>query len=176
MASAFSHIAIPAVLYANFKNQAVNFKLLLMASICSVIPDADVIAFKFGISYQSQWGHRGFTHSIVFAVVLACICLLFYRRVNSRPWIVFWFCFISCVSHPLLDMMTNGGLGVALYWPFSEERVFFSFRPIQVSPIGVGRFFTENGFKVMASELMWVLMPSLLWVAIGAGLRRKYSK
>jgi inner membrane protein len=63
MASAFSHIAVSAVLYASFKSETVNFKLLVLAAVCSVFPDIDVIGFKFGITYGSQWGHRGFTHS-----------------------------------------------------------------------------------------------------------------
>lgn len=175
MASAFSHIAIPAVLYAALKSKAVNFKLFLMAAVCSVIPDADVLAFNFGIPYESQWGHRGFTHSFVFALALACLCMLLHRRVNSRPWTVFWICFISCASHPLLDMMTNGGLGVALFWPFSAERLFFPFRPIQVSPIGVGNFFSEKGLNVMTSEFIWVLIPAFVLGAIGAGIRRKHA-
>ena len=175
MASAFSHIAIPAVLYATFKSNAVNFKLFLIGAVCSVIPDVDVIAFKFGIPYESQWGHRGFTHSLVFALVLASLCVLLHRRASSRPWTVFWLCFISCASHPLLDMMTNGGLGVALFWPFSEERMFFPFRPIQVSPIGVSNFFSERGLNVMTSELIWVLIPALIFGAIGAGIRRKHG-
>lgn len=175
MASAFSHIAIPAVLYATLKCKTVNLKLFLLATICAVIPDADVIAFKFGIPYESEWGHRGFTHSLVFALALACISILLHRRLNSRPWTVFWICFISCVSHPLLDMITNGGLGVALFWPFSAERLFFPFRPIQVSPIGVGNFFSEKGLSVITSELIWILIPALVFGVTGAVLRRKYA-
>ena len=64
MASAFSHIAVPALLFASFKSDSVNFKLFLLAAICSVIPDVDVVTFKFGIPYESQWGHRGFTPDI----------------------------------------------------------------------------------------------------------------
>ena len=176
MASAFSHIAIPAVLYAAFKSKTVNFKLFLLAALCAVIPDADVIAFKFGIPYASQWGHRGFTHSIVFALVLASLCVVLYRRLNSRPATVFWLCLIACVSHPLLDSMTNGGLGVALFWPFSTDRLFFPFRPIQVSPIGVGSFFSEAGIKVMASELVWVLLPAMVLGVLGVLWRRKITE
>ena len=79
-------------------------------------------------------------------------------------------------SHALLDAMTNGGLGVALYWPFSLERIFLPFRPIQVSPIEVSSFFTEWGFRVIASELILVLIPALVIGTIGAALRRKYEK
>ena len=31
----------------------------------------DVLAFRYGISYASNFGHRGFSHSFLFAVVLA---------------------------------------------------------------------------------------------------------
>jgi inner membrane protein len=174
MASAFSHIAVPAVLYAVFKSRSVNFKLFLVAALCSIIPDADVIAFKWGIPYESQWGHRGFTHSLVFSVCLAAFLTLFHRQLGSKPWIIFWLCFLSCASHALLDAMTNGGLGVALYWPFSLERVFLPFRPIVVSPIGIESFFSEWGMRVLASELIWVLMPALVIGAAGAVLRRNY--
>ncbi|WP_411726647.1 metal-dependent hydrolase [Methyloglobulus sp.] len=175
MASAFSHIAVPAVLYAGFKSDTVNFKLFLLGAACSVFPDVDVIAFKFGIPYESQWGHRGFTHSLVFALGLASLLSYFHRHLRSKPWIVFWLCFLSCASHAFLDAMTNGGLGVALYWPFSLERIFLPFRPIQVSPIGVSSFFTEWGLRVISSELIWVLIPALTIGTTGAVLRRKYA-
>jgi inner membrane protein len=176
MASAFSHIAVPAVLYASFKSDTVNFKLLLLASACSVIPDVDIIAFRLGIPYQSQWGHRGFTHSLVFALSLAALLTLFHRNLKSTPWAIFWLCFVSGASHAFLDAMTNGGLGVALYWPFSLDRIFLPFRPIQVSPIGISSFFTEWGLRVIASELVWVLLPALVMGTIGAVLRRINTK
>jgi inner membrane protein len=172
MASAFSHIAVPAVLYACFKSETVNARLFVLAGVCSVFPDIDVIGFALGIPYASQWGHRGFTHSLVFALCLASCLSLFHRPLRSKPLPVFWLCFLSCASHAFLDAMTNGGLGVALFWPFSIERVFLPFRPIQVSPIGVSSFFTEWGLRVLASELVWVLLPALVMGAVGAALRR----
>jgi hypothetical protein len=61
-------------------------------------------------------------------------------------------------SHTLLDAMTSGGLGVAFFSPFSNERYFFPWRPIRVSPIGVD-FFGEAGVAVLRSELIWVWIP-----------------
>jgi inner membrane protein len=176
MASAFSHIAVPAVLYACFKSDTINFKLFILAAVCSIFPDIDVVGFNFGVPYESQWGHRGFTHSLVFALCLAFFLTCFHRQLHSKAWAVFLFCFLSCASHTFLDAMTNGGLGVALYWPFSSERLFFSFRPIQVSPIGVGSFFTEWGLRVLASECIWVFIPALVAGTIGALIRRQYGK
>ena len=171
MASAFSHIAVPAVLYARFKCDTVNIRLFLLASVCSVLPDIDVIGFKFGIPYGSQWGHRGFTHSLVFALCLASLLIPFHRKLQSKPRTVFWFCFVSCVSHAFLDAMNNGGLGVDLFWPFSSGRILLPFRPIQVSPIGVGNFFTECGLRVLVSKFVWVLMPALIVGIFGAVIR-----
>lgn len=176
MASAFAHIAVPAVLYAVCKCGSVNSRLFLLAALLAVLPDADVLAFEFEIPYQSQWGHRGFTHSFVFAAAIALLCCAFYTQLRSTRLVVFLFCFVSCASHGLLDALTNGGFGVAFYWPFSVDRLFFPFRPIQVSPIGVGRFFSERGLKVLRSELVWVFMPALALAVAGVLLRKKQER
>ncbi|MBB3060866.1 metal-dependent hydrolase [Microbulbifer rhizosphaerae] len=176
MASAFSHVVIPAVIYAAFKSGSINIRLLVVAAALSVLPDLDVVAFKFGIPYESQWGHRGFTHSLVFSAAISLLVVFFHRKIRSKPLTVFAVCFAASVSHAILDAMTNGGLGVALYWPFSSERIFLPYRPIQVSPIGVGAFFTEKGLRVISSELFWVLIPGLVVGTLGALTRRYRAK
>tara|TARA_Y100000780_G_C13480407_1_gene338286 strand:- start:227 stop:469 length:243 start_codon:yes stop_codon:yes gene_type:complete len=72
--------------------------------------------------------------------------------------------------------MTNGGLGVALFWPYDNDRYFFPFRPIQVSPIGVKAFFSERGLKVLSSELLWVFLPGVLLAVTGTIARLQYLK
>jgi inner membrane protein len=68
--------------------------------------------------------------------------------------------FACTASHPLLDALTNGGLGVALFWPWSDARLFAPWRPIAVSPIGAG-FFSARGLAVLGSDLRWVWLPTL---------------
>jgi inner membrane protein len=72
-------------------------------------------------------GHRGFTHSFPFAALLAALfTFTFFRNNESGFWVIFiFFLFFSTLSHTLLDMLTNGGLGMALFAPFSNERYFF---------------------------------------------------
>ncbi|HVR39947.1 MAG TPA: metal-dependent hydrolase, partial [Thermoanaerobaculia bacterium] len=41
--------------------------------IASILPDADVAGFAFGIPYGSMFGHRGFTHSILFALLASLL-------------------------------------------------------------------------------------------------------
>lgn len=36
----------------------------------SLLPDADVVGFRFGVPYAAPWGHRGATHSLMFPVIV----------------------------------------------------------------------------------------------------------
>ncbi|MBB6522024.1 metal-dependent hydrolase [Pseudoteredinibacter isoporae] len=173
MASAFAHVVVPAVAYVALKSNAIHLRLFILAAVLSILPDADVLAFKLGIPYESQWGHRGFTHSLFFSALIALFCTAFWRRLHSHPVAVFLISFIACASHALLDAMTNGGLGVALYWPFDQERYFLPHRPIQVSPIGIKAFFTERGLRVLSSELIWVFLPGAVIALLAWAFRRR---
>jgi inner membrane protein len=61
------------------------------------------------------------------------------------------------VSHGLLDAMTDGGLGVALLWPWTPQRIFFPWRPIPVAPIGL-HLFSLRGLYVLGWEVL-VFLP-----------------
>jgi inner membrane protein len=43
----------------------------LVGVVCSMLPDIDVIGYRLGVPYGAFWGHRGFTHSVLFACLLA---------------------------------------------------------------------------------------------------------
>lgn len=171
MPTIFSHAIVPVATSLGV-GKLVSRRLLIFSAFCAILPDFDTLAFKFGIPYASQWGHRGFTHSIVFAFLVALMAMFFARKLKSRAWVVFLMSFSAVVSHPLLDMLTSGGLGVALYWPYSNERVFFDYRPIAVSPIGVSNFFTARGWAVLKSEFLWVWLPSVVLMLSLRGIRR----
>ncbi len=68
------------------------------------------------------------------------------------------------VSHPLLDTLTDGGLGCALLWPFSNERFFAPWTPLPVAPIGRA-FLSAEGVRVAVTELVWLapLLAYALW-------------
>jgi inner membrane protein len=75
---------------------------------------------------------------------------------------LFLYFFLCTASHGVLDAMTNGGLGVAFFSPFDTTRYFFPLRPVLVSPIGVSEFFSEYGVWILASEAIWIWLPSCL--------------
>jgi inner membrane protein len=175
MASVFGHVmAATALGYAVFPKQ-VRPATLVLAGFCAFAPDLDVLAFRFGVPYASPWGHRGWTHSVVFALVFGSLMAWLFSRFNKiedprrlLAWLV-----LATLSHPLLDMLTNGGRGVALWWPLSAERIFFPFRPVQVSPISVADFFSPWGLEVLASEVLWIGFPALGLVLLARWRRYK---
>lgn len=175
MCSVLTHPVIPIAVSVCLPEGAVSPKLLFAGAVCSVVADLDVIGFNFGITYDRMLGHRGFTHSIVFAAALGALLAFTLFRDEPHPWLPFSFLILSALSHPLLDMLTNGGLGVALFAPFSNERFFWPWRPVEVSPIGLAAFFSHWGMRVLASELIWVWLPSTALVLTATIFRRYIS-
>lgn len=123
----------------------------------SLLPDLDVIGFAFGVRYGAPWGHRGASHSLVFALGLAAAFTLLAKRIDERSrgprFRLFLWLAVVIASHGLLDALTDGGRGIALLWPFTKERFFAPVRPIPVAPIGI-RFLSPRGLFVALAELV----------------------
>jgi inner membrane protein len=136
----------------------------ILTVLCSVLPDADVLGFPLGIRYEDVLGHRGLSHSLVFAFVLSWIvAFVAFPRLRERwtRFLLFSYFFVVTASHGVLDAMTDGGLGIAFFAPFDNTRYFFPFRPIKVSPIGLS-FFSARGLDVFWSELLWLCIPATI--------------
>ncbi|WP_323788404.1 metal-dependent hydrolase [Psychroserpens sp.] len=147
--------------------------LILLAIVSSILPDADVLAFRFGIPYEHMLGHRGFTHSIAFAILWSVAISFIFSK--TKRFIFFSVLFLATVSHGILDAMTSGGKGVGFLIPFNDERYFFPFRGIKVSPIGIEKFFSEWGAQVLFSEFKYVVVPCILVLSV-VFLTKKYRK
>lgn len=173
MASAFTHAFFALALGRVYASAAeVPARFWLLSALCAVMPDADVIAFVFHIPYGAVLGHRGLTHSLPFALMTATlVVLVFFRGGEFRKGALVVYFFLVTASHGVLDALTDGGLGVAFFAPFDGARYFFPWRPLVVSPIGVGSFFSEWGLAVILSEFVWVWLPSLIVVFVVPALR-----
>ncbi|WP_299114364.1 metal-dependent hydrolase [uncultured Winogradskyella sp.] len=163
MASIFGHVLV-AFTTSKLIDAKSSKLLLFLAIVCAIIPDIDVLAFKFGISYSHPLGHRGFTHSILFALVLSGLLSFLFGK--TRKLIFAIVLFLSTLSHGVLDAMTSGGKGVGFFIPFENSRYFFPFREIRVSPIGIEQFFSEWGMRVVMSELKYIAIPCFIILAI----------
>ena len=175
MPTVFSHPA-PFVCLGLACGRLLSARLLLAGIVCSLLPDADALAFRFNIPYASILGHRGLSHSLAFALALGLAAALIAPLLRSGRKTAFVVCAGAALSHILLDAMTDGGLGVAAFWPFSEARYFLPWRPIEVSPLGLRRFFSARGAEVMLSEITWVWLPCFAAGMFILALRKSLSR
>jgi len=131
-------------------------------SLLSLLPDADVIGFAFGVRYGDPWGHRGATHALAIALAGGLVAFALARIwAQRRPLALGLLVAAVLASHGLLDTLTDGGRGVALAWPLSLERYFAPWRPIPVAPIGLG-FLSKRGLYCAAIELA-MFLPFWAW-------------
>ena len=163
MATIITH-PIPALVLNQFTKDIPSKRSLLMYSVLlTILPDADVIGFGLGIQYEDMLGHRGFTHSILFALVISFLIAKYRLKYTSKNlYIGVLILFLSTISHGLLDGFTNGGLGVGYFIPFDSTRYFFPYTPIEVSPIGIRNFLSMRGLHVLWSEAVLVWVPSTI--------------
>ena len=175
MPTVFSHTVIPLAVGLGLGQKVISTRLLLAGIAASTLPDLDVLAFRLGIAYSDLLGHRGFSHSLLFAIALGLLAALLVRYLKTRSLAAFAFVFLAAASHGLLDMLTNGGLGVAYLWPLSEQRFFFSEQPIQVAPLSLNRLFSNAGLAVAKSELLWVWLPASCTLSALLLVQRKHA-
>ncbi|MFC4636567.1 metal-dependent hydrolase [Dokdonia ponticola] len=106
----------------------VGNKAMLWGAIAGTIPDLDVAARFLTDTITATEMHRGFSHSIVFSVLMAPILGWLVHQIKKRPdvgwqgWakLFFWGLF----THPLLDAFTTWG--TQLFWPFDVRLAFNS--------------------------------------------------
>jgi inner membrane protein len=129
---------------------------MLGLSALSVLPDADFVAFMVGIPYANPFGHRGMTHSLLFAVLVGALVAIG-LRLRRRPVLLdALLATLVVASHGVLDAMTTGGLGVEFFWPVDTRRYFLPWEFIPVAPLGAGML-TARGLSVLLTEAVLFL-------------------
>jgi len=160
---------------AGWSKWPLSGRTLILAWVCSVAADVDTLGFRLGIPYEHWLGHRGLLHGILFAMLLALAA-----AAASRPDPAdrthrigqFQFFFFCAFSHILLDAMSNGGLGVAVFAPFSNHRYFLPWRPLAAVPISIHDLWSRRWFPIIFKELRMLVLPSLaLFIAGRASTR-----
>ncbi len=116
-------------------------KAALWGAVCGTIPDLDVFFRSLVNPIDGALLHRGFSHSIVFAMLVAPIMAyllyrLYKKRFEYKIW--FWLAFASIITHPMLDIFTN--YGTQFFWPFDLRLTFnsvFVVDPLYTLPFGL---------------------------------------
>jgi inner membrane protein len=170
MASAFTHAIVAVTSGKLLGRSQLPARFWVLAVLCAILPDVDSIGFFLGVPYGHPFGHRGFTHSLLFALIIGLVVssLCFPEsRLFSKRWLKMTFVFfLITASHGVLDAMTDGGRGIAFFAPFDNSRQMFPWQPLVVSPIGIRPFFSEWGLRVLVSEALWIWLPCLVLILI----------
>lgn len=172
MPTIMSHAVVPLAAALTLGPHRITRTTMFAGIGIAMVPDLDVISFLLGIDYASQFGHRGASHSLFAAAALAGLITTTLKP--DRWQFVFLFLFASMASHGLLDTLTNGGLGAALFWPMSDARIFAPITPIAVSPIA-HEFFSVQGLWALVSEFFWIWLPASFAVVVARRLARNQS-
>lgn len=181
MPSAFTHIFFAETLgKTSYREQKMPLRFWGVTAVCSVLPDIDILGYYTGIKYGSLLGHRGFFHSLAFALLLAIfVMFLFFPsivRYSRRWWGMLVFFFFVTATHGLLDSMTDKGSGVGFFIPFDNTRYFMPWRPVYASPMRIERIFSWAGLETMSrvllNEIIWIWTPMILVYAVVSIYRR----
>lgn len=170
MASVITHAFSSLILGKALLPKGRPWSFWSLLIIGAILPDVDILTFSLGYSYEHILSHRGFTHSLFFALFLSLIVLgvtnIEAPRLSWEWWRLFLVTFLIFSSHGFLDALTNGGLGVAFFFPLDKSRYFLPWRPLFVSPLGIESFFGPWGREALLSEIKWVWWPLIFLLAI----------
>lgn len=144
-----------------------HFAPLVLGALLANCADLDfaLVALAHDRSY-----HRGFTHSLAFALALCAVSLVAFGRARVREALAYG---LAYASHSLLDYSTTKlGGGVELFWPFSSGRfglgvVGLSELPSLMPSVGI--------LKAALSELL-IFAPLLACVLLARRFKRAQSE
>ncbi|MGI9075846.1 MAG: metal-dependent hydrolase [Gemmatimonadaceae bacterium] len=178
MPSVFTHVVAASALGTAFRNSEPTAPIIVLGALCSIVPDIDLIALGLGIPNEHLFGHRGLTHSFAFAAAVATISVSLLSTFGiAQRFVALWlYFFLATASHGVLDGMTNGGLGIAFFAPFDKARYWMPWRPILASPSDASSFLWAHSTSVIASELLWVWLPALIFVLLVLPFRRDETR
>jgi inner membrane protein len=103
-------------------------RAMLLGALAQSIPDIDFVSALWNDPASNLLAHRGFTHSLLFAVLSTALFALlaahFHRRhkIGLKLWVLFFA--VEIGVHLFLDAFNNYGMG--LFEPFSHRRIAFN--------------------------------------------------
>ena len=128
-----THIALGACIGEAFFEKGFGKKAMLWGALAQSIPDIDFIASAWLTTSENLLAHRGFTHSILFALLIIPIFALVADKIHKphnipfRTWLLFFA--TEIFLHLFIDAFNNYGIG--WFEPFSHAR--YSFNVIYVA-------------------------------------------
>ena len=167
MASPWAHALAGAAVGACYRDPRHRRRVIALAAACAVAPDLDLIGWPLGISPLTLLGHRGLSHSILFATALGVLAARALRppitareRVTAAVVLV-----LATVTHSLIDALTTYAPSGPAFWaPFTNQRYRFSWMPLT----GSGGLETDFG-----REALYICLPAFVLIVALTWWRRR---
>lgn len=123
-----TQFALGAAVGETVLGRKIGNKAVLLGGLFGTIPDLDIM-LNFALETTMKLRvHRGYSHSIFFAVVFGAFAawvlkkLFKKEKLSYKNW--YLFTFLTLFTHPILDSFTT--YGTQLFLPFSDYRVAFN--------------------------------------------------
>lgn len=120
MPTVITHAAVPLCIGLGLGSKVIPPRLLFAGIILAMLPDADAYCrLNLALLTANVFGHRGFTHSLVFAFVVLLLCVLI--DADGSGWADSLLAVFNClVAIAQLAGFGNhwGGKGAWLLWPW----------------------------------------------------------
>lgn len=134
-----TQIVLGAAVGEFYLGSKIGNRAALYGGIIGTIPDLDVLVGKFVDPLTAVEIHRGFSHSIIFFLILSPILGCIISKIESKINVTFKdatiMAFITLFTHALLDAFTTWG--TQIFWPFGERiawKTIFVVDPLYTVP------------------------------------------
>ncbi len=161
-----TQIVLGAAVGEAIAGRKMGAKAALWGAVGGTIPDLDVFLTRFYDVFQSALVHRGFSHSLLFALIVSPILAwiffrLYRKRYDFRTWYLLWG--LAIVTHPMLDMFTN--YGTQFLWPLPYRITFnsvFVIDPLYTLPFMICLLVALFTKREKRSRFRWN-MAGIMW-------------
>jgi inner membrane protein len=137
-----------------------------LAALLPIVPDLDVFSTA---AYGAPLGHRGITHSLVFALLVSVIIAgVTSRYFRENRWLLTGLFFAIIASHGLLDALTKGGMTIQFFWPLEARYGNWGLIPVADLSFEIP---DPRRSRALRGELLWVWLPVAVLVGLATAFR-----
>jgi inner membrane protein len=167
MATLYTHAVVGVGLARLYAVRPMPWVFWGLAAVLPIAADLDVFSTA---TYGGPLGHRGITHSLLFALLLGmAVAGATCRYIRVRWWSSALLFSAIIASHGLLDALTYGGEGIPLFWPVGGR--YGNWGPVPLSDIAFD-LPDPRYSRAVRAELLWVWLPMIVVVGLTMSYRR----
>lgn len=156
-----TQIALGAAVADRIAGRKIGNRSLIYGAILGTIPDLDVLVGKFLDPIDAIEIHRGFSHSIIFFLIVSPIFAYIIYQIERKNLLYFktalHLAFWCLFTHAVLDAFTSWG--TQLFWPLDyrvDFKTIFVVDPLYTIPLIIGIILASRYPKHAPLRMIWI--------------------